>query len=459
MSTSRRRFVKMGGLSIAALGSLNWSTLEAVAQGTVTPESAGLALETAGRSAKPFRLTEPWYRATMARFQERIGERGLRGMILSNVLNYNYLAGYFMSGWERPAWMFVPTEGEPTMFFCGIDRENLESWWIKDLEWYAQYPHAGPFNQMVFEKGPTVDLTQWMLRGVAERGFGEGRIGVDRELTPSQHGRWSAVLPRAEFVPAGDVPLGMRVIKTPEEIALTQVAIDYHDQALQFARDLISRRAPGIGDWEVRRETTAFIEDEVFKELTVDGRPNNGVGIRLGLSCRAGRATGYTHPNMYYHKVIERGDAVQIAGGQRIGGYGGEGYRAMHLEPIPPLARRLWEACTEMTIAQVELSKPGVECSEVAEEVQKIARDAGLEEYVYHRPAHGQGMEGHQAPYISVGDHTVIEEGMMFSNEPALYNPRGGYGYNHSNNILITSTGAVVMNKVPLNKEFCWIST
>jgi Xaa-Pro dipeptidase len=457
MSTNRRRFLSWGGYSLAALGTFKLSTLEAVAQGISSPLSRDLALELSPVSNKPFRLTEPWYRQTVARFQQQIGELGLRGMVLSSVLNYNYLTGYFMGGWERPAWLFVPTEGEPTMFFCGIDRENLMPWWIKDLEWYFDFKHSGPYNQTVFEAGPEADLTEWMLNGLKKRGFGEGRIGIERELTPSEQKKWSGVLPRAQFVGAGGIPLRMRMVKTPEEIALTQVAIDYHDKALQFARDLIASRAPGIGDWEVRRQTGAYVEDLVFTELTVDGRPNNGVGIRLGLGCRAGRATAYTHPNMYFRKVIERGDAVQISGGQRIGGYGGEGYRAMHIEPIPQLARRIWEVCTEMTDAQVELSKPGVECRQVAENMLKIVQKAGLEKYVYHRPAHGQGMEGHQPPWIAMGDDTVMQEGMMFSNEPALYNVEGGYGYNHSNNILITKTGAVRQNKVPLNKEFCWL--
>jgi Xaa-Pro dipeptidase len=457
MPTNRRDFLRVGGYSLAALGSLNFPSLEKVAQGTVSPESLGLNLETSKTSSKPFRLTEPWYRQTVARFQQRIGERGLRGMILGNVQNYNYLTGYFMSGWERPAWLFVPTQGDPTMFFCGIDRENLMPWWIKDLEWYFDYKHAGPFNQTVFEAGPEVDLTAWMLSGLAKRGFGEGRIGIEGELTPSAQRRWSGVLPKAQFVTAGDIPLRMRQIKTPEEIALTQVAIDYHDKALQFAHDLIVEKAPGIGDWEVRRQTQAYVEDLVFSEFQVDGRPNNGVGIRLGLGCRAGRATGYTHPNMYFRKKIERGDAVQISGGQRIGGYGGEGYRAMHIEPIPQLARRMWEVVTECSLAQVELSKPGVRCNEVAEKLLKIARDANMTKYIYHRPAHGEGVEGHQPPWISPGDDTVLEEGMMFSNEPALYNPEGGYGYNHSNCILITKTGAVSMNKLPLTKEFCLI--
>jgi Xaa-Pro dipeptidase len=456
---NRREFLKWSGCSVAALGTVSLSTIEAVARGLVTPAAAGLHLEAAPASGKPFRMTEPWYRQTIGRLQQKLGERGLRGMILSETHNVNYLIGHFGGGWERPEWLFVPTQGEVTMFGPGIDRETYGLWWVKDFQWYFDYPHAGPFNQIVLDKGPTVDLTEWMLQGVAKRGFGEGKIGVEREMTPRTHKHWSAILPKVEFVEAGDIPLKMRIVKTPEEIALTQVAIDYHDQALQFAHDLIVKRGPGIGDWQVSHQTEEYLEDTVFKEIKVDGRPNNGVGIRLGLSCRSGNATAYPHPNMHYHRVIGKGDAVQIAGGQHIGGYGGEGYRAMHLEPIPDLARKMWDCTTEMSIVQREESKPGRECRDVADACYKLASKAGLTQYLYHRPAHGIGMEGHQPPYISVGDTTVLQEGMMFSNETALYNHAGGYGYNHSNTLLITKAGAVQMNKVPMTKEFCLIKT
>jgi len=52
-------------------------------------------------------------------------------------------------------------------------------------------------------------------------------------------------------------------------------------------------------------------------------------------------------------------------------------------------------------------------------------------------------MDGHQQPYLSLGDATVLAEGMMFSNEPGLDDPAGGFGYNHSNNLLITKERGV----------------
>jgi Xaa-Pro dipeptidase len=458
MARSRRDFLRLTGAATAAAGMVGFDAIERVARGDLRPAAAGLQLETAPASGKPFRMTPSWYRTQIQRLQDRLGERGLRGIILEESNNLNYLTGIFLTNTERPVWLWVPAQGELAIFGPGLDRDMYREWFIKDFEWYFDYPHAGPFNQLVFEKGPTVDLAEWMLKGIAKRGGGEGRIAIESELTPSQQKAMTSVLPKAVFVAAGDILLDMRMRKTPEEIALTQVAIDYHDKTLAFARNLIAEKGLGMYDSAVRRATEEYAEGLVFADYRTTGTAHNAVGFNLGISqVRAGIATAYPHPNQYFHKRIERGDAIQIASVMRVGGYGGEGYRALHVEPIPDSGRRMWEVHTEMTLAQAEFSKPGVACRDVAEKVLQIAKKAGMEKYVYHRPAHGEGMEGHQPPYIALGDATVLAEGMMFSNEPGLYNIEGGYGYNHSNNIVITADGSRRMNAAPLTKEFCWI--
>lgn len=459
MRTSRRKFLKLAGVSAAAFGAVGVETIQRVARGELAPSEAGLLLETLRAEGKPYRMTESWYRGQIRRVQEKLAERGCKGMIISDSNNLNYLTGLFLTNTERPAWLWVPVQGELAIFGPGLDRDMYQEWFIKDFEWYFDFPHAGPFGQVLFEKGARVDLSGWMLKGVEKRG-GEGKIAVESELTPSQQKSMSAVLPKARFETAGDILLNMRMRKTPEEVALTQVAIDYHDKTLEFARNLIAEKGIGMYDSAVRRATQEYAEELVFADYEVTGRAHNAVGFALGISqVRAGVATAYPHPNQYFRKKIARGDAVQISSVMHVGGYGGEGYRALHIEPIPDLGRKMWEVHTEMTLAQAEHSKPGVECREVAEKVLQIAKKAGLAKYVYHRPAHGEGMEGHQPPYIALGDATVLEEGMMFSNEPGLYNLEGGYGYNHSNNILITRDGARRMNNVPLTKDFCWIKT
>lgn len=407
----------------------------------------------------PFRLSVDWHRATVKRFQDRLAKLGLGGAIVTDVLNRNYLTGIFLTETERPNFLFVPVRGEPVAFIPGLDRDMAASWWVKEFEWYFDFPHAGEYNQVTWKAGARADLFQWMLNGLAKRGFGSAKLGIDREPTPSMEKRFRESLPEASLNDISRELLGMRIVKTPEELALMQKAIDLHDAMMAFARGFILENGTKITDFHVRQATEEFGTRTLMAAMgkEVDGRAHNAVGISLGFGCRAGVSTAYPHPNQFYFEKIQPGQAVQIAAVIRIGGYGGEGYRALHIAPMNDLQKKMWEVHTEMTVKQAELCRAGVKCQEVAEATLAIAQKAGMDKYVYHRPAHGQGAEGHQAPYLSLGDDTLLAENMTFSNEPGLYNLEDGYGYNHSNCVHVRKDRGVIMNKTPLTKEFCWL--
>ena len=407
----------------------------------------------------PFRLPVDWYRATVKRFQARLAEKGLTGAIVSDVLNRNYLTGIFLTETERPNFLFVPAKGDPVAFIPGLDRDMAASWWVKEFEWYFDFPHAGDYNQLAWKAGKREDLFVWMLKGLAKRGFGTGTIGMDREPTASVENRFKDTLPEAKLADVSKDLLGMRMVKTQDELALMQKAIDLHDAMLAFARGYILENGTKVTDFDVRDAAEEFGTRTLMAAMgsEVDGRAHHAVGIRLGLNCRAGVATAYPHPNQFFFTPIARGQSVQVSGVILIGGYGGEGYRALHTAPMDDPQKKLWDAHTEMTLKQAEFCKAGMKCQEAAEATLAIAKNAGVEKYIYHRPAHGQGMEGHQAPYLALGDETVLVENMTFSNEPGLYNLEGGYGYNHSNCVHVQKDRGVIMNKAPMTREFCWL--
>ena len=111
-----------------------------------------------------------------------------------------------------------------------------------------------------------------------------------------------------------------------------------------------------------------------------------------------------------------------------IGGLGGECYRNYLIGPWTPEQERMWEVVAETVQIQEEESKAGAVCSDIAARIHQHQVDAGMAEFIYHRPAHGQGQffAGHQPPFIALGDHTVLEENMTFSMEPGLYDSTGG---------------------------------
>ena len=460
---TRRNF--LGAAGIAAVPLL--APASPLLAQTVAPEKRSMqrSVERAVSQVKvsslkaPWRLPVGWYRATVKRLQGMLTEKKVAGLIATSGLNQNYLAGHFLTQTERPMYLFIPAQGEPVFFHPGLDRDMVESWWVREHEWYFDFHHAGKFNQVVWEAGPTENLWEWVCRRLAKRGFDSGTLALDFEPSPSLEKKLKEFAPEVKWEDWGKELLHRRQVKTAEEIEMTQKAIDLHDAMLEFARGFILEHGTDATDYDVRTATSEFGTRLLMQAMgpELDGRPHKGVGLSLNFGCRTGPATAYPHPNQFFFKRIERGDAIQIASLIRIGGYGGEGYRACHIMPMTDAQRRMWEVHTEMTLAQQQHSRPGVECRAVASAVLQIARRAGLERFVYHRPAHGAGMEGHQAPFVSLGDATVLREGMMFSNEPGLYDPAGGYGYNHSNNVLITASGCTQMNRTPLTSEWCWL--
>jgi Xaa-Pro aminopeptidase len=457
MSISRRSFLKNVGLGAAGLSLGVPHT--ACSPGEIKGDSESLLIKNPDHPepASYDRLPLSWYKATVKRLKEKVAEENIAAVLLQNPLNIVYFTGLFYSSTERPFYAVFPVKEDALYWYHpGLDRDLVTSWWSTENEYYFDYLHAeGAFpNKGQVVQGQTVDLFEWMLAGLKKRGFGEETIGVDTEFPPSVMKKAKTYLPKAKFVDISSICLKMRMVKTPEEIALTQRAMDYFSQVHAFARDYILDKGTDVTDFEVQQETTSYGTDLIMRDIKRDGRPHSAVGISVWIGCRTGAATAYPHPNQFFHKKIEKGDALQVAGVVTIGGYGGECYRYYQILPWNSHRQKLWQVVTDCVHIQEEESQAGKTCSEVAYKIHKYQVEQGVEKYIYHRPAHGEGMEGHQSPWLALGDYTVLEEGMTFSVEPGLYDPDNGCGYNPSDNLLVTKKQGVLQSSVPYTREW-----
>jgi Xaa-Pro dipeptidase len=460
---TRRQFLQAAAAGVAALPAACGQQTQPTPQ-PGSPEGPSRAMLTENpehpQPATIDRLPLEWHKSRVKLLQEKADAKGVDLLWLSDPLNIQYYTGLFSSSTERPMSVFVPVkELKAHFYYPGLDRDLVETWWHDESEYYFDFEHAeGAFpNRGVVKIGPPVDLTRWMLEAMATRGFANKTIAVDKPLTVKGLAQDKAILPSARFIEIDDICMGMRMVKTPEEIAMTQRAMNYGALGHAFARDYLLQHGTDTTDWEIQCETERYVVDLMMKDIKRDGRPHTAVGCGVEVGVRSGIGTAYPHPNQFHHNRIKKGDAIQIVVDPLVGGYNGEQYRAMHIEPVPDLGRRMWEVHTEACMIQARESKAGVRCQDVALAVHEYQVKNGMAKYIYHRPAHGQGIEGHQPPYIALGDETVLVEGMMFSNEPGLYNPEDGFGYNHGDNVLVTRTKGIQMGSAPFSKEWCFV--
>jgi len=410
------------------------------------------------------RLPLEWHQARARLIKERVANRDVDAIMLSNDQNTVYFTGCFRGSGERPTWALFPIAEEDTVYWYspGIDRDLIESWWSTENEYYFGFPHAeGGFpNRGQVVQGPTVDLFEWMLEQLQRRGLAGGTIGVDWMLSQGQLASVERVIPGTRFVDVQADCLGMQQLKTPEELALVQRAYRYFDRVHAFARDYILERGTDLTDFELGQALQAFGVELLMNDIVRDGRPHSAVGIEVTSHfVRAGMASGFPHPNQFFHQKLERGQTMYVNCDIKLGGMGGECYRNYLIGPWTADQERMWEVVAETIQIQEEESKVGAVCSDIAAKIHQHQVDAGMSEYIYHRPGHGQGQffSGHEPPFIALGDYSVLQENMMFSMEPGLYNSGSGIGINPSDNLRVAQDRGVRFSSVPFSKEWSFL--
>ncbi len=411
------------------------------------------------------RLPLEWNKRQTRIFKDKLKARGVEAFLMRDPLNVIYLTGYWHTTTERPQATFMnEKDADPWYLYPALDRDLVKSWWFGDGLMYFDYKHSeGGFpNEGKLTQGKTVDLFKLMLEGIKKHGIQGKKIGLDGEFYPEELAKAKEVLPEIEWVDVGDIILNMRIMKTPEELALTRRAYTYFDRAHAFARDYMLTHGTDVTDYEVGAATTLWINDILLSELDLaNGASHHGVASEVGLQVRVGPLTAYAHPNQPLYHRLERGMAFQIEGDSYVGGHGGENYRSGIIADsagnFDAHMQKLWGVSQHTCDMQVELQIEGAVCSNIAYKIHKYQIDNGVARYIYHRPAHGEGSEGHQPPYMALGDNTVLHRGMCFSEEPGLYDPENGCGFNWSDHVVTGLKSGYRMSRVPYSKEWCWI--
>ena len=70
------------------------------------------------------------------------------------------------------------------------------------------------------------------------------------------------------------------------------------------------------------------------------------------------------------------------------------------------------------------LKAGAVTCEEVDRVARAVIEDAGYGAFFRHRLGHGIGWDVHEPPFLTKGDTTMVEEGMIFTIEPSIFQDR-----------------------------------
>ena len=253
------------------------------------------------------------------------------------------------------------------------------------------------------------------------------------------------VAPGTKIVPASSILRGLRLRKTPDEIAALRAVAKQVDDTIPEAIGLCR---PGATETQIDRALRAAMlrrDPDSFVAFTIIASGPN--------SALPHHETG--------RRVLERGDVVILDFGTRgsiahtrngmthhsqLFGYQSDiTVTCTAGEPTDPQVRKVYEIVWQAQHAGLGAAHPGATSEQVDRAARAVIESAGYGSYFTHRTGHGLGLQGHEPPYLRTGNSQVMEEGMVFTIEPGIYLP-GRFGVRLEVVAVITPSGAMLLN-------------
>jgi len=334
--------------------------------------------------------------------------------------------------------------GSSLFYFTGVRSSANESFlgWTLPVRgepgWIA--PASGE-KQAREAVGPGADLRlsredegpfQEIARLLRDRGAGAGRIGIEERVRFSVFDGIRKALPSSEFESADPVTAGLRMIKSPAEIALMQRA---NDITIAAYRAALTTLREGMTQFELRGAVTAAYQ---------------ALGVRGDVMVSFGKYTAFPHGSIQPQKLQE-GDLVLLDDGCSVDGYQSDVTRTTVFGKPTERQRRIWSLERKAQDAAFAAAKPGATCESVDAAARKVITDFGFgPDYkvpgLPHRTGHGIGLDIHEWTYLVRGNKTLLQPGMCFSDEPmiAIY---GEFGVRLEDCMHITEDGARMFSK------------
>lgn len=138
----------------------------------------------------------------------------------------------------------------------------------------------------------------------------------------------------------------------------------------------------------------------------------------------------------------------------RVNGYAAESERTFFTQPPTARERDMFRTVERARQIAFAMIRPGVMCAAIDAAVNRFMNEAGFSDFQtrLHRCGHGFGLGNHEPPWIAEGSTEVLQQNMVISIEPALYE-RGVGGYRHSDTVLVTADGFRSLTHAPLDIE------
>jgi Xaa-Pro dipeptidase len=260
-----------------------------------------------------------------------------------------------------------------------------------------------------------------------DRKLASGTIGVEETVRYFIVDGLQRSLPQARIRSAAPVVRALRMVKSPAEIALMQLASDI---TIAAYRDTAMRIRSGMTPADIG----AMMNQATTK---LGGRPEFALVL-------LGEASAYPH-GTGKPQAVKEGEVVLMDCGCTVHGYQSDISRTFVFGEPTKRQREVWNQMHRGQEIAFAAAKLGATAGSVDDAVRAYYTKLGYgPDYklpgLSHRTGHGIGLDGHEPVNLVRGEQTRLAPGMCFSNEPGIYIP-GAFGVRLEDCFYMTEKG------------------
>jgi len=378
------------------------------------------------------------------RLLEHVRRGGLTGYVLFGADAIQYFTGFWFLSNERPVVYSESVTGESSIFVPEFEAERTRA--------------ESAFERIdVYPEYPGLEHPMRIFARVLDDIGVERAIGADQDGYPGILGYEGPSLSEvtgAAVTLLADTIESMMARKSENELELIRESGRWCAYAHRLLQEYTR---PGVTEAEASLRAGQEATLAMLAELGDVGGLSSSAGVSAGYRGQIGKRSAWAHA--VAHAIeFQPGDMLVSETSAPIWGYNAELERGMVIGPPTDDQRWLLGHVIAAQEAAFVAIRPGATCADVDGAVMRYFEDNDLLPYWRQHTGHGIGLRNHEKPFLDLGDHTVLQPGMVFTVEPGLYDPELG-GFRHSDTVAVTEHGMQLLTDYPRDIESLTLDT